>query len=121
VVDLAELWCEDAVLCRRRSMAKARRARCIPSRSLQEVAVVLKVLAHPHRLRIVEILLSESVSVRKLASMLKLSPPVVSQHLGQMRSHGIVRPRREGRHVYYEVMSRSAANLIQCIRNHGPR
>jgi DNA-binding transcriptional ArsR family regulator len=102
-------------------MRKAQRVKRIPSRNLREVSVVLKVLAHPHRLRIVEILLGESVSVRKLASMLKLSPPVVSQHLGQMRSHGIVSPHREGRQVYYEVTSRTAANLIQCIRDYGPR
>ena len=101
-------------------MAKARRPKRIPSRTLREVAPVLKVLAHPHRLRIVEILLSESVSVRKLASMLKLAPPVVSQHLGQMRSNGIVTPRREGKQVYYEVISQNAANLIECIRQHGP-
>ena len=101
-------------------MVEAQRRKRIPPRTLREVAPVLKVLAHPHRLRIVEILLSESVSVRKLASMLKLSPPVVSQHLGQMRSNGIVTPRREGKQVYYEVISRNAANLINCIRENGP-
>lgn len=101
-------------------MTETQRPRRIPSKTLREVAPVLKVLAHPHRLRIVEILLSESVSVRKLASMLKLAPPVVSQHLGQMRSNGIVTPRREGKQVYYEVISPNAANLIQCIRAHGP-
>ncbi len=52
--------------------------------------------------------------------MLKLSPPVVSQHLGQMRSNGIVSPRREGKQVYYEVISPNAANLIKCIRENGP-
>ena len=101
-------------------MAKARRAKSIPSRTLQEMAPVLRVLAHPYRLRIVEILLRESVSVQKLASLLKLAPPVVSQHLGQMRSNGIVTPRREGKQVYYEVISPNAANLIECIREQGP-
>lgn len=100
-------------------MGKARRAKRIPSRTLQEVAPVLRVLAHPHRLGMVEILLSESVSVRELASMLKLVPAVVSQHLGQMRSNGIVAPRREGKQVYYEVINPNAANLIECIRKHG--
>ena len=101
-------------------MAKARKPKRIPSKTLREVAPVLRNLAHPHRLRIVEILLSESVSVQKLASKLKLAPPVVSQHLGQMRSNGIVAPRREGKQVYYEVISPNAANLIECIREHGP-
>jgi len=101
-------------------MAEVGRSKRIPSRTLREVAPVLKVLAHPHRLRIVEILLNESVSVKKLASMLKLAPPVVSQHLGQMRSNGIVTPRREGKQVYYEVVSPNATNLINCIRTNGP-
>ena len=101
-------------------MAKAVRTKRIPSRTLQEVAPVLRVLAHPHRLRIVEILLNESVSVRKLASMVKLPPAVVSQHLGQMRSNGIVTPHREGKQVYYKVIDPNAANLIECIRRNGP-
>ncbi|MGD2110828.1 MAG: metalloregulator ArsR/SmtB family transcription factor [Phycisphaerae bacterium] len=101
-------------------MATVRRKKRIPTKTLQQVAPVLRILAHPHRLRIVEILLSEPVSVRKLASMLKLTPPVVSQHLGQMRSNGIVTPRREGKQVYYRVVNPNAANLIQCIQANGP-
>ena len=100
-------------------MATTRRPRRIALATLRQVAPVLKVLAHPHRLRIVEILLTESVSVKTLASMLKLAPPVVSQHLGQMRSNGIITPRREGKQVYYEVVNPNAANLIECIREHG--
>lgn len=91
----------------------------IPSKTLQEVAPILRVLAHPIRLRIVEILLNESVSVRKLASMVKLAPAVVSQHLGQMRSNGIVTPHRVGKQVYYKVINPNAANLVECIRRNG--
>ena len=61
----------------------------------------------------------ESVSVAKLASMLKLDPPVVSQHLAQMRANRIVPPHREGKQVYYEVIDPNATNLINCIRAHG--
>ena len=101
-------------------MSKIGRARRIPFKTLQDVSPVLKVLAHPHRLRMVELLLSEPVPVKQLASMVKLAPSVVSQHLGQMRASGIVAPQREGKQVYYEVISPNAANLIACIRKHGP-
>ncbi len=120
-VDSCGLECENTPLRSTKGvlMGKGRPTERIPSRVLQEVAPVLRVPAHPHRLRIVEILMLESVSVAKLASMLKLEPPVVSQHLAQMRANRIVTPHREGKQVYYEVINPNATNLINCIRAHG--
>ncbi len=101
-------------------MVKARRAQCISLGALEQVAPVLKVLAHPHRLKIVEILLQQPVSVTELAAQVKLAPAAVSQHLGQMRANGILSSRREGKQVYYKVTNRNAINLIDCIRRNGP-
>ena len=100
-------------------MAKVRRTRRIPFKTLEEVAPVLKVLAHPHRLRIVEVLLREPVSVAELAAEVKLAPAAVSQHLSQMRANGILKSCRRGKQVYYEVINRNAANLISCIIENG--
>lgn len=100
-------------------MVKVRRAKRIPTKTLEEAAPVLRVLAHPHRLRIVEVLLQEPVSVTELAAKVKLAPAAVSQHLSQMRANGILASRREGKRVYYEVINRNAVNLIACIMEHG--
>ena len=102
-------------------MVKARRAERSPTRTLEEVAPVLRVPDHPHRLRIVEVLLQNPVSVAEPAAKVKLAPAAVSQHLSQMRADGILTSRREGKQVYYEVISPNAANLIERIREHGLR
>ncbi len=100
-------------------MIKTRQVRRIPFKTLEQVAPVLRVLAHPHRLRIVEVLLQKPVPVTELAAEVKLSPAAVSQHLGQMRANGILASRREGKKVYYEVINQNAVNLIGCIMTHG--
>lgn len=103
----------------RNLMIKTRQVRRIPFKTLEQVAPVLRVLAHPHRLRIVEVLLQKPVPVTELAAEVKLSPAAVSQHLGQMRANGILASRREGKKVYYEVINQNAVNLIGCIMTHG--
>lgn len=86
--------------------------------SLEAAAGVLRVLAHPHRLRIVELLLEDRLPVGELARLLELAPNAVSQHLNQMKAHGILSAQRDGREVHYQVVSPHAKTLINCIRKH---
>ena len=101
-------------------MAKARRTKRIPFSTLEQAAASLRVLSHPHRLRIVEVLLNGPASVTDLATDVELAPAAMSQHLSQMRAQGIVASRRNGRQVFYEVISPNAVHLIDCIMKHGP-
>lgn len=92
----------------------------IPTENLQRAARCLRVLAHPDRLRIVEQLdIHRKVRVGDLAVALDLAPNAVSQHLNQMRAHGLLDARRDGREVYYHVTNPHALNVLRCIRKHG--
>ncbi len=91
----------------------------IADETLDRAAAVLRVLAHPVRLRIVDRLLAGPVHVSQLADELDLPQAVVSQHLSQMRAHEIVQQRRESRRVFYEVINPHAEHLLECIRKHG--
>ncbi|MEX0774844.1 MAG: metalloregulator ArsR/SmtB family transcription factor [Phycisphaeraceae bacterium] len=91
----------------------------IPMNVLEQAAYVLRVLAHPHRLRMVELLMTGRLSVGELADELDLAPNAVSQHLSNMRAHGIVEVQRDGRTAYYRVANPNAINMINCIRKHG--
>lgn len=93
----------------------------IPEAKLQRAADALRVLAHPQRLRMVEILLESPISVGELAERVDLAPAAVSQHLNNMRAHNLVEARREGRHVYYHVTGPSAITIIDCIRRNVDR
>ena len=86
---------------------------------LEASAEVLRVLAHPHRLKFVELLMSDRLSVGELAQQVGLAPNAVSQHLNHMRAHGILGVEREGRTAYYRVVNPNAINVIQCIHKHG--
>lgn len=70
----------------------------------EELAKILKVLAHPYRIRIVEELRQEALDVNALEEALGISHARVSQHLAVMRSHQLVRERREGRRVFYSLL-----------------
>lgn len=93
--------------------------RLIAEDTLDRAAAVLRVLAHPVRLRIVDRLLQDPVHVGQLAEELDLPQAVVSQHLSQMRAHEIVQQRRESRRVFYDVINPHAVQLLECIRKHG--
>ena len=90
----------------------------IPMPALESAAGMLRVLAHPHRLRMVELLLRRRLPVGRLAQLLGLAPNAVSQHLNQMKAHGILAAQRRGRTVYYRVVHPNARTLIGCIRRH---
>lgn len=91
----------------------------VPLEALEEAARVLRVLAHPHRLKFVELLMGGRLSVGELAAAVGLAPHAVSQHLSHMRAHGILDVEREGRTAYYRVDNPNAVNVIECIRKHG--
>lgn len=93
----------------------------IPETVLEETCQRLKVLVHPHRLRLCELLLAGESPVGVLAERMGLRPNVVSQHLNQLRAHGIVAPRRDGRAVFYRVCHPSAGWLLACIRRNMPK
>lgn len=77
----------------------------MPFRSFvsKELATFLGVLSHPHRVRIVEELRGRELDVNSLQAALGVSHSGVSQHLAILRSHRIVKERREGRHVIYQL------------------
>ncbi len=100
-------------MARRRSLVPL-----VPFETLRRVATALRVLAHPHRLRIVEHLDGQRLTVGQLARALDLPAAACSQHLNLMRAHGLLRSRRDGRAVFYEIADPSARNVLACIRRH---
>ncbi len=83
---------------------------------LERMATALRVLAHAHRLKIVELLMRQDLTVGELAESLGIPASACSQHLNRMRAHGLLSSRRDGKVVYYKVANPSAFNVINCIR-----
>ena len=84
---------------------------------LARVAEVLRLLAHPHRLKIVELLEgSDGVPVHAITERLGLAHAATSQHLNQMRRAGIVSATRAGREVRYRIADPRSISILNCIR-----
>lgn len=77
----------------------------MPSRAIvtKEMADLLGVLAHPHRIRIVEELQRGELDVNSLQAILGVTHSRVSQHLSVMRARRVVAERRQGRFVLYRL------------------
>lgn len=92
----------------------------IPLERLEQAATVMRILSHPHRLRICEVLMAGRVSVHDLAEHLGIPANAASQHLGIMKAHGLLAAERDGKTVYYRVIDPRPGWLLSCIRDHGP-
>ena len=80
-----------------------------------EAAECLKILAHPVRLRFVQLLLHGRYTVGELAEDCKIPSNVASEHLRLMQRCGFFASEREGRKVYYQVIEPHLEKLMQCI------
>jgi len=90
--------------------------RGIDPEALSRAADTIKLLGHPERLKIVEILESGEATVSEIQEELGMPQAIVSQHLAKMRGHGIVAAERDGVHVYYSVMEPKVRHILECIR-----
>ncbi len=87
---------------------------------LERTARVLRMLAHPHRLKIVEILEAEpGIPVHAVTERLGLSQAATSQHLNQMRRVGLVESVREGKEVRYRLADPRSLSILNCLRRGG--
>jgi len=98
------------------SRLKTARDLKIDQARIERAAAILKTVAHPLRLRIVELLESGEKSVNELRDLLGVTQPLTSQHLSQMRMRGVLGSRRKGTLVYYSIANPDVVKVIHCIR-----
>lgn len=79
-------------------------------------AAFFRALAHPVRIRILEILVTGEKSVQELQEALGIDQPVVSQQLAVLRATNIVAGRKEGASVRYTVRDPLIGELLKTAR-----
>jgi ArsR family transcriptional regulator, zinc-responsive transcriptional repressor len=84
---------------------------------LKGAAECLKVMAHPIRLRIVDILMQGEFPVGEIAELCELPAHQMSEHLRLLQGHGLLDSERRGRTVYYCVNNPRLPALLGCIKN----
>lgn len=96
-------------------MAVAIKLRLTDLDALGQAAECLRILAHPHRLRMVQMLLQGDDTVGELAGACDLSSPMASEHLRLMQRCGFLTSKTEGRKVFYRVSEPHLKDILKCI------
>ena len=79
-------------------------------------AQFFRALAHPVRIRILEILVRGDHTVQELQDALGLIQPIVSQHLAVLRHRGIVATEKQGVTVRYALRDPAVGELLDVAR-----
>ena len=79
-------------------------------------AEFFRVLGHPVRVRILELLKDGERTVGDLQEELQMDSSGTSQHIGVLRKHGVLEGRREGTSIYYSVRDPRIFQLLEVSR-----
>src|SRR5262245_43178424 len=82
---------------------------------LEQAAECLKTVAHPHRLRMIQMLLRGRYTVGELAGACAIPSHMASEHLRLMQRCGLLNAEKEGRKAYYRIAEPHLANIMVCI------
>ncbi len=89
----------------------------LDSRHLEKVSECLRTLAHPVRLRMVQLLMRGRYSVGELAASCGVQNHMASEHLRLMQRAGLLMSRRDGRKIYYSIRQQSLVGLMERVES----
>ena len=80
-------------------------------------ASLLKSLAHPSRLLLLELLEKGPLCGAELTKAIGADKTTVSKHLTVLKKAGLVRDKKRGTWSYYELACGCASHLIDCLES----
>ena len=85
----------------------------IEPEDLERAAGILKAMAHPVRISILNALESgNSLTVTEIHSILGIEQSAASHHLGIMKEKGVLVSRREGKNIYYSLRNEKLKDML---------
>lgn len=78
-------------------------------------ATIMKAMAHPTRLFILDVLSRQEQCVCELTAMIGADTSTVSKHLSILKNAGIVRDEKRGTQVYYRLRCPCVLSFIACV------
>jgi DNA-binding transcriptional ArsR family regulator len=84
---------------------------------LKAQARILKALAHPTRLLLIEELARQTKCVCELRAVAELDMSTVSKHLSVLRNAGIVEDQKRGLQVFYSLKTPCVLSFFQCVES----
>ena len=83
--------------------------------ALGRAAECLRTLAHPMRLRMVQMLLRDRYTVGELAEACGIASHMASEHLRLMQHCQLLTSQRQGRKVFYAVAEPHLQDIMKCV------
>ncbi|MFY7910590.1 MAG: ArsR/SmtB family transcription factor [Emticicia sp.] len=84
----------------------------------EKAAYILKAVAHPTRLAIIQLLeIQDNLTVNEICETLECEQSLISHHLINMKLRGILKSHKDGLNVYYSLKQREITKLLSCIEN----
>jgi DNA-binding transcriptional ArsR family regulator len=83
--------------------------------ALGQAAECLRTLAHPHRLRMIQMMLRGDYTVSELAEACNLPSAMASEHLRLMQRCGFLTSKKDGRKVFYRVADPHLKKILKCV------
>ena len=71
---------------------------------MADIVASLRVLADATRIRLVELLARDELSVNEMPEITHMGQSRISTHLGLLQKHGLLSSRREGKRVFYKLL-----------------
>lgn len=86
--------------------------------NLEYAANMLKVIAHPVRLNILDLLIQyKALSVLDIQTHLSLDQAITSQHLILMKDKGVLQSEKIGRNRYFSLAYPNMKQIIKCLED----
>jgi DNA-binding transcriptional ArsR family regulator len=85
--------------------------------SADKASSFLKSLANPQRLRIMCLIMEQERPVGELAEAVELNQSAVSQHLALLRREGLLKTRRDGQTIYYQLADRNVTKFFGLLED----
>lgn len=83
---------------------------------LEKAAGILKAMAHPVRISILNALEGgKKLTVTEIHNLLGVEQSTASHHLGIMKDKGVLVSRREGKNIFYSIRDEKLRSLLYCL------
>ncbi len=83
---------------------------------LERAAGMLKAIAHPMRIAILNHLEDgKRLTVTQIHNLLNIEQSTTSHHLGILKDKGVLSSQREGKNTFYFLRHDSLKNIVDCV------
>ncbi len=99
-------------------MVEGNKQLTIDKEKFEKAAYILKAIAHPTRLAIIQLLDGGvQLSVNEICEILECEQSLISHHLINMKLRGILKSSKDGLNVFYALKETEVTKILVCIEN----